>query len=168
MNIVKAYRSGLVQRYHQNPDLARLGQTNSAHQWGVCLFVTSLHPNPSKELIQAALTHDVGEIDVGDLSGPFKRREVEFAEQHRVLETHAREAILGGDFDLTEDDHRWLDFCDKLEACCFVLLHRPDVAQWRGWPEMIEGIRKMSRGFGQNCSQKVNQLLDHVGSGDNY
>lgn len=117
MDIVKAYRSGLVQRYHQNPDLARIGQTNSAHQWGVALFILSLHPNPSANLVAAALTHDVGEIDVGDLSGPFKRREVEFANRHRDIETHARESIIGFlEPELTEDDHRWLDFCDKLEA----------------------------------------------------
>jgi 5'-deoxynucleotidase YfbR-like HD superfamily hydrolase len=147
---MKLYRSGLVQRYHSNPDLARFGQTNAAHQWGVAALILKLHPMPSRDLIVAALLHDVGEIDTGDLASPFKRKYPEIADCHSAIEYQHRDETIGPllipcfmQLDDTESD--WLRMCDSLEAFLFAKNHRPDILDRDGWPEQVLQVRETAR-----------------------
>jgi 5'-deoxynucleotidase len=126
MNPVRAYLSGSVQRWHQNPALARAGQSLADHQGRCVHLLLVLHPNPSAALIRAMATHDGGELDAGDLGLPFKRDNPELARAHAVFETGAREAIFGPDPELTRDEACWVGLVDKLEAACWVLLIAPD------------------------------------------
>jgi 5'-deoxynucleotidase YfbR-like HD superfamily hydrolase len=162
MNPVKLYRSGLVQRYHQNPEIARFGQTNAAHQWGVAMLVKILDPNASANLIITALTHDVGEIDVGDLAGPFKRKEPAFTDQHETIEERYRNDTLGilSPDELTIEEGLLLDICDKLEAILFVRIYRADISFTRGWPELIKAVIRDATALG--VDDKVKELIDDV------
>ena len=40
--INEIYRSGFVQRYAQNPEMAWIGQTDAHHQWGVTILMFAL------------------------------------------------------------------------------------------------------------------------------
>lgn len=154
---MKLYRSGMVQRYHSNPDLARFGQTNAAHQWGVAALILKLHPHPSRDLIVAALLHDVGELDTGDLASPFKRKYPEIAESHSAVEYVHRDETIGQPFpNLDDTETDWLRMCDSLEAFLFVKNHRPGILDSYGWPESLQEIHEIARRL--NVYHKVAML----------
>lgn len=158
---LKLYRSGMVQRYHQNPETARLGQTNAAHQWGCAALLLSLHPAVPQGLLTFVLTHDVGELDAGDLSGPFKRANPDFAERHEAIETMHRHETLGHhksvEFTLTTRDLLWWKLVDRLEACLFTLTHLPHVAARRKWKEQHQWCIDTSKKL--QCDQLVENLF---------
>lgn len=161
MDCVAIYRAGLVKRWHQNPELSPVGQDNAAHQWGVAMLVLMLNPDPSPALIRGALTHDVGELRCGDLSGPFKQQYKDFANEHAEIETRLRTEMLGElEPDLTLIDQMWLNFCDRFEAILHAKFHRPDLMAIRGWPEAIEQAHDNARDL--NCHDKVMTLLEGV------
>lgn len=149
-NLTQLYVSGSVQRYHTNPVLASTGQTNADHQGRCVQLLFALHPEPSIALIRAMATHDVGELIAGDLSGPFKRDNPEFAEEHRAIEDAARRKITGWDDDLTDEDLRWMRMIDRLESLLWCILKAPHeyyrpAAKW--WPQR-EAVLTMARELG--------------------
>ena len=164
MNAVKFYRSGFVQRYHQNPEMSPFGQNNGAHQWGVCTLLLILFPDVSRSLLINALTHDVGELDAGDLSKWTKEQNPELAKMHRDFESGCRFNIIGEPlFDHSipfhaEADRLWL--CDKLEAVLFTATFKPDLITKRGWSEQIEQLRHMASKLG--CRKSFDALLKGV------
>ena len=125
MSAIRAYLSGSVQRWHQNPVMARAGQSLADHQGRCVHLLVVLHPSPSAALIRAMATHDGGELDAGDLGLPFKRDNPDLARAHAIFETGAREAIFGPDAELVPREGRWVGLIDKLEAACWVLLTAP-------------------------------------------
>jgi len=140
MSLFELWRSGLVRRWHCNPDLAHTGQSNAAHQWGVAMIILAQHPNPSAALIRAALCHDVGEMVVGDLPYPFKKANPDFAARHRDFEDMARVNLVGA-FDLTETDWRWLKYADAHEAILWMRQHRPELESRADWAEQVKQTR---------------------------
>lgn len=64
-------RASMVRRYHQHflhePD------TVGKHSFGVAMFCHLIDPECRKEVILAALTHDLGELMLGDIPAPTKR-----------------------------------------------------------------------------------------------
>lgn len=135
MNTAQIYHSGSVRRYHANPWLAMLGQTNADHQGRVVQLILMLHPSPSIALLRAAAFHDAGEVVAGDLPGPFKRANVLLAELHHQAEAVAlAEMGLAGIYDdLTVADAEWLQLVDRLEAWAHTATHAPQIAARRDW-----------------------------------
>lgn len=158
MSAVKAYLSGSVQRWHQNPVMARAGQSLADHQGRCVHLLVVLHPSPSAELIRALATHDGGELDAGDLGLPFKRDNPDMARAHARFETRAREAIFGPDPELGPREARWVGLIDKLEAACWVLLTAPThyarVVKNEGW--------LLAEADDLGCGDAVRRLLDDL------
>ena len=138
------YLSSFVQRWHTDARLAPKGQTLGHHQWGVATLVLLLHPNPSRALILAALTHDAGEMLTGDLPYAFKRLYggggiAETVEQAGDAE---RDDMLGFRLGIDETEQAWLDMCDRLESLLYVSVHDPDRLRQEDWKKVraqIEG-----------------------------
>ena len=161
MNPVRAYLSGSVQRWHQNPAMARAGQSLADHQGRCVHLLLVLHPDPSAALIRVMATHDAGELDAGDLGLPFKRNNPDLARAHAVFETRAREAIFGSDPELTPDEARWVGLVDKLEAACWVLLIAPD-----HYPRVVRNERWMlAEADDLGCRDTVGALLHDLKGG---
>lgn len=165
MQVVDFYKSGYVQRYHQNADLARFGQQNSAHQWGVAVLIMMLNPDASHCLIRAALTHDVGEYRVGDLSQPFKASNPDFAKKHSEVEDDYRQEIIGQDFakDLNKNEISWLKTCDRLEAILFAFMHNPSLRQRRDWQEAIAYVISSLQFLNENSVELAKRMISDVG-----
>lgn len=121
--VADVWESGQVVRYHTNPTVARIGQTTADHSWGVATIIVMLHPDPSRELILAALFHDSGERWAGDLPAPFKRRRPDFAKLHSQIEAELANEKGVPQVDLTEVEMKWLSLADRLEAFLFMRLH---------------------------------------------
>lgn len=162
MSIHKLYRSGFVQRYHTNPELARYGQTNGQHQWSCVALLMALFPKANRSLILQCAFHDVGEIDAGDLAAPFKRSNPEFALLHGSMETVCRKETLGAaindEIDLEFKDTQWLGLVDRLEALLYTITCRPDISNRRGWEGCEAWCLDTAKLLG--CRDKVRELID--------
>lgn len=135
------YEAGKVQRYHTHPRLARLGQTDADHSWGVAALILQLHPNPSAALLTAAILHDTGERFVGDMPAPVGRDNPALAASHKALEGDLRRAhVYRGDYQLTDDETLWLKLCDRLECIMFASVTVPDLIYSHPWRQLADAV----------------------------
>lgn len=143
MNPYKLLRSGLVRRWHSNPDLAHTGETNAQHQWTVASLLLSLHPAPTLDLVREALWHDVGEMECGDLPAPFKMARPDIAASHAEAEAEARAAICPV-AELSGSDLDWLILADRLAAWLWMAERAPwlmfDDPAWGCDERMLLGV----------------------------
>lgn len=165
MTLSRLYASGQVLYWHQNPTMAATGQTLADHQGRCVQLLLFLHPAARPALIRAVAFHDVGEFAAGDLSWEFKRAEPDLAEAHAGFETHAREAIVGEDPDLSPSEMRWLKLVDRLECAAYVLLVRPWEAERAasGCADALAAVKAQAWQLG--CGPAVEALLDDLRNG---
>jgi 5'-deoxynucleotidase YfbR-like HD superfamily hydrolase len=113
------YNAGQVRRWHARTHVIR-EETIAAHTWNVVMIILLLHPNPGKQLILAAMVHDVPEYVTGDIPRWFKDypgvREIIDAAEGGILSTHE----LWNENDLDEQDMRWLKAADLFDAWIFL------------------------------------------------
>jgi 5'-deoxynucleotidase YfbR-like HD superfamily hydrolase len=110
--------SGRVRRYHTH--VANPQQNLAEHQWGVAAILLRINPRCSRTLLIHALTHDVGEVRVGDLPAPVKWNNPDIAEAHNDLENDELQQALGWQDDgLTQEEQDWLKAADLLELVTF-------------------------------------------------
>lgn len=155
--MLEAYHSGQVRRYHANPRMSHLGQTTADHQWGCAILLDQLHPDPSLNLILAALKHDGGELKAGDIPYPFKLVCPEVAAAHAEAEHQMAEEMGMGLPDLTDEDRKWLKFVDRLESMLYAQLHAPHIFQHDGWSQQTQDILKSAAELGVGL--QVQQLI---------
>lgn len=114
------YSSGGTRRYHNRP---KLNQNVKEHSWGVAIIITTLHPNPSANLIKAALWHDCAEKKFGDFLSPAKVAFPELRELDKKLNELFWDDIsqrFGLKYpELTEEEQLWLDYADMYECSLF-------------------------------------------------
>ena len=140
MEIYKIWLSGLVRRWHSNPDVVHTAQTNAQHQWGCAILAIHLFPDNHRLLIDA-ITHDVAEVGVGDVSSrakmanPDLRAAIESAEYDNFVRLGLREPTK------TQE----LSLIDRLEAYLWAERHAPKAMDGDGWPECLEDIKIMAR-----------------------
>lgn len=115
------FNGAAVLRYHTTPPLRP--QTDGAHSFGVAWLVYLLtEGSASRNLILAALAHDLAEHATGDLSAMAKR-EGTIGKQLDALEMVQLKAV-GLEFMLTEREQRTLLLADKLEGMMFCIAER--------------------------------------------
>ncbi|MFN7882569.1 MAG: hypothetical protein ACK5PF_06100 [bacterium] len=167
MTLAQVYMAGGVQRYHANPGMARLGQTNADHQGRCVQLLLALHPAPSVALIRAVAHHDVGERWAGDLPAPFKKAQPEIAAAHAEAELALAEAAWGGplDDDLSREDVTWLRLIDGMEAWAFMRGHAPGQAERDGWPDARKACLERAWSFGPAVAGAVQVFLDDLDRG---
>ena len=137
--------SGRVMRWHTNPRMAGTGDRLDGHHARVAQIILQYHPDPSADLLRAALTHDAGEMIVADLPADFKREKPEIAARHYREEIAARDRIAGEFPDLDDDDDAWLRYADRLDAFLWAQFHGEDMRQldWRLAREEIARLASM-------------------------
>lgn len=113
------YDAGIVRRWHTN--LCLKDQDLAQHQWGVAMICMELRPG-NLPLIEAALTHDLGESITGDTPYLGKTKydtlrvaaniaEREFNQEHEL--THSSL--------LSPENQHCLRWADMFEAYLFAL-----------------------------------------------
>lgn len=137
-----------TQRFHSNPHLAHIGQTNAEHCHGVASIIALLHPEASANLLRAALWHDAGERWAGDLPSPFKEDFPDIARQHRWAEQ--RLALRAAPLEpmLSPNEEAWLKLADALEAVLFCAFHRAGLLERADWIKHMDDVLDRADGLG--------------------
>lgn len=139
------YRTGFVQRYAQNPEMAWTGQTLGHHQWGVAILLLRLFGDRvNLAVVWEALHHDAGEMGSCDASSPAKQRHPTMATAIAEAETIERVELGVCEAVLTEDEAAMLKFCDRLESYLFASVRTPWVLEGAGWPEVLDSLREQA------------------------
>lgn len=160
MNPHQLIRSGLVRRWHANPDLAHTGETVAHHQWAVASLILALHPAPYLELVQEALWHDAGEMGCGDLPAPFKDAHPAVAREHAEAEARARAGICRV-VNLPARDLDWLIFCDRLAAWLWMAEREHRLIGRTDWREACQWLRTWANLL--DCRTAVRELMAPYG-----
>lgn len=120
LGVVEACRKGgNVKRYHTHSFI--IGeQTVAQHTFNMLCLCMSLHPNPSKFMLYAILTHDLGEAAVGDVPSPAKWANDALRAALDESEADARSRFfIEYDKDLGTIDKLWVRFFDYFEGAMF-------------------------------------------------
>ena len=146
MSAFKAFQAGSVMRWHTNPALCHSGDRLDGHSARVARLIMLWHTCPSHALIRAALTHDDGEIVIGDLKGPGKRElsATTIAEIEDVEQKHAI-SIWGKPQSLDDDEKLWLTFADKTDALMWMLYYSPHQLNKLDWQQQVIKLHKAAR-----------------------
>ena len=136
-DVLATLRSGGVERYHAQPDVP--AQSTAEHMWGVAILMLKFYGRDlSTKLLAAALTHDCGEVGIGDVPSPTKRASPEVKETFDRLE---KEMLikLGVNWvgTLSEEETLALKICDVLEGLHYVTrkLRVPNMRVAKAWAE---------------------------------
>lgn len=149
-NVRTAHATGQTVRYHTNPVMARLHQTDADHSWGVAMIILKLHPNPSRNLIAQAIVHDSGEKWAGDLSYPFKKMYPEIGLEHVYAEKQLALDHKIPQYELTSEEQTWLRLADRLECHLYAEIFHPWVVKQPDWVKQHELIIEMAKDLGIN------------------
>lgn len=158
-DITKALRSGRVTRWHQNPDMNHSNENNAAHQWSVAMWALFLDPQLSRSALIAALTHDVGELDAGDLSRPFKKAAPTLAAAHAKVEMSARAEITHVPT-LTDRETTIIKIADSLAAWDAMCHYQPSLRHRDDWINQLDAIFTMIGAmFGDGVMRDVGLVI---------
>lgn len=107
-----------VRRFHTRQTLVT--ETNGHHSHGVACIIELLYPNCRKQLIVAALYHDIAECEAGDLPAPMKR-ETGIREAVKKYEHKLHEDANLPLPDLDDEEKRRLELADGIHGAIFCL-----------------------------------------------
>lgn len=120
LGVVEACRKGgNVKRFHTHSSI--IGeQTVAQHTFNMMTLCMALHPKPSRYLLFAILTHDLGEAATGDVPSPAKWANDALRTALDDSESRARaQFFMDYDKDLGDVDKLWVRFCDYFEGAQF-------------------------------------------------
>lgn len=117
------FRGGKTKRYHTEDTMTE--QTVADHSFGVAMLVELMAPECRKELILAALTHDLAEHLVGDISAPVKRAnpEIKLVLDH-MESTRLNRVGFNYEEKLTKEEHYILKAADYIDGMMFCVRER--------------------------------------------
>lgn len=169
MSLREIYCAGLVQRYHTNPWLAHVGQSNAEHQ-GFCIqMLLHLFPHASSRLVFAVAFHDIGERLAADLPAGIGRSFPVLKAAHKYADKEARAAMLGHDpvSLLNPEELRILTFIDQLEPIYHMLVRAPHARHYDGWKQSMEKlIREAHDLLGEGVAHDLRIDFDALMNGD--
>ena len=109
------FDGGATKRYHTHDTLRQ--QSVAEHSFGVAMFCYLLADHsPSANLLIAALSHDLAEHRVGDVSSPVKREHPELRSLIYRIEKGVLAKFGFEPADLTPAEERTLKIADNLEG----------------------------------------------------
>ena len=162
MSTWQLYRTGFVQRYAQNPDMAWTAQNLGHHQWGVTVLLLQLFGDKvNLAVVWEALHHDTGEMGSAEMSWPAKQKHPDAAEAVEMAEWQERFNLGVPEAELTDREALMLALCDRLETLLYARVRTPWVLGGDGWPEMRSGVIGLAWKLGVGA--EVEGLLKEAG-----
>ena len=147
------WNAGRVLRWHTHPHLAGSGDRLDGHHARVARIILALHPDPSAELLRAALTHDDGESVTGD------RPRGNMCIECSNCEIAECEALWDGAPDLNDTaDDLWLAMADSLDAYLWAKHHAPQIMSAPEWTAHRDEVIALASAL--QVGRKVREALD--------
>lgn len=115
------YNGGKTKRFHTADTLT--SQTVGEHSFGVAWLCHLIYPKASKNLILAALAHDLAEHVVGDVSSPFKKAYPGVASALNELEISLLDEFELK-FQLAEEEKLILKLADLIDGMMWAVRER--------------------------------------------
>lgn len=115
-SIASLRAGGKVKRCHTLQTITT--QTVAEHSWGVAILLQKFFPESSKQLLLAALSHDIAEVLTGDIPADAKWMFKDLKNITEMIERQYNEQ-LGIDYHLTDEEKHILKLCDLLELLLF-------------------------------------------------
>ena len=146
MNLTQIHQSD-VRRWHANksPKLRSSGDTTDQHSLRMIKLLIALFGDQCrKRLLHAIALHDVGESQLGDVSGPAKRERPELVAALDQAEAENRVAMGLRMPKLNETEWRVLHFLDRLDAVMWCNIHDPMQLADPDWQECIEWLAQQA------------------------
>lgn len=139
-SVHETWMANFVRRWHSNAHMNHTTDYISAHSNRMATLILKLWPDCSKELLAAVITHDLGERRVGDFPYDFKKKNPSLAREIGEMESAAREAFMGIDWEaqLTEEEYKKFKLVDRLDSHLFMLLHNPALHPTKPWQDQLE------------------------------
>ena len=148
------WTAGRVMRWHIHPHLAGSGDRLDGHHARVARIILALHPEPSVDILRAALTHDDGEAVTGDR--PYGFTPCDWCGD---AEMDARDEMWGDKVGWVScPDGAWLRFADSLDAYLWAQHHAPQIMDQHEWQAHRGEIIALARALG--VEDKVREALD--------
>lgn len=150
---MRSWLATFVRRWHNNPALAETVDPIGGHSARMAILALQFDPACSRELLVACLIHDLGEIGVGDMSGPVKRNNPILKAALDAAE--AAELFVNQDLQMPtlspEDQHK-LKLFDKLDGYLWVQKHAPDQLKRKDWELVLARLQAaaMKVGYHRN------------------
>jgi 5'-deoxynucleotidase YfbR-like HD superfamily hydrolase len=110
-DIRTTWSATFTRRWHSNPDMGHTVDPVGGHSARVALILLHCWPNASRDLIMAALMHDLAESVTGDIPPAAKEMFPTFS----LMERHVA-AANGWHIELPPEDEARLKFADRLDA----------------------------------------------------
>lgn len=156
--------AGSTYRWHTHRHFAATQDRVDAHSARVAILILQFEPRAGSALLRAALLHDLGEYEVGDMSGPAKRRNPEIYAGVADLERRAVLALGLGAPGLSAREGALLKLCDGLDAYLWAIHHRPAyVRRSEAWRAVLVDLRRAARSLA--LVGKLNDILKGVCDG---
>lgn len=132
-----------------------IGYPVGKHSFDMLLLLDILHPDPSIQLYQAIIRHDLHERWTGDLPAPVKSLDPELSAA-MVNAAVLVEEIMGIEYELTSDDERWLKALDMVDFYFWALdeVHSGNEHVRRSLDEVVERIKSF------DLPAEVQELFD--------
>lgn len=143
LTLAAALRPSYCQRWHACPEMAGT-EEHGAHAARVARILCFVWPEASADALIWALTHDDGEMGLGDVSGPAKRENPTLALLLDKAEATNRRALGIGPIALPASVEVLCDLCDKVAG----LYHVRQVRPWLlDTPPFRADLEEMARRF---------------------
>lgn len=111
------YTCANTRRWHTKPDFE---QNVAQHSFGVALIIATQHPNPSPELLKAALFHDLHEKKSGDMPYEVKNLSPNIRQMEELLQQNFWDELPIKFPKLKKEELLWLEYADMLEVMFFL------------------------------------------------
>lgn len=146
-----------VRRWHAQPEIPI--QTTGVHSFNMLLCLIALHPNPSANLMQAVIRHDLAERICSDFPHHMKKRFPVLKEIDEQMQAEFDEELNLTKIELTLEEGIWLKLLDQLEVLLYVQqeVSDPTTASW----EIYENCATICNSYISQL-QTFGYLLEYV------
>ena len=150
---------GSVLRYHTHGNQSLL-QSVADHTWRVQVILLHLWPDASRDLLMAALYHDVAECFTGDIPAPVKRMPG-IMEEIKKLEKEL-DTLLGVNINLSLAEGLRLKVADKLELLRWCRMHNHSQESDRIIRVGIEYVSWYSMNLPTDDVERISAVLEQL------
>ena len=154
----RAWQAGFVRRWHTNPHLCDTVDYDAGHQGRVTVLVLGLFPDARRELLIRAVTHDQGEIGVGDVSYLVK---ISNPEIRPILDKLENDEIGRQNLpqpNLMPGEQKVLKLCDWLDAWLWMAKYHPESLKDLEWMDQVVDALNLAHELGVRA--KVISLME--------